>query len=302
MTAVTAFKDFEPSTVKESSNVRHLDTGGKMVWLSHTSSQPDAGSGPIILQTSQMRSPNGIRGWENEGAPTKYSMELVLDPAGIEYKKLLEFDQKILDIACNTKNKWIKKASKEVLDALYNPTVRVPRDKETDEVTDKWPVTFKLTIPQRDGAFVCELWDNKRKMIDVGEFIKSGSGRNCLVTVIAQCTGIWVAGGKFGTTWKAQQILVHSSSNTSLQSFAFIGGSDMVDPADDADGEGAKRSDDDDEEAPVAPMRSAKSSGFSSAAKGLSGAKAAPASQAKSQPHRPASEDVDEGEYLDDSD
>lgn len=318
MSAVTTFKDFNPATVKESSNVRHLDTGGKMVWLSHTGSQPDAGSGPIILQTSQMRSPNGIRGWENEGAPTKYSMELVLDPAGTEYKKLLEFDQKILDIACNTKNKWIKKASKEVLDALYNPTVRVPRDKETDEVTDKWPVTFKLTIPQRDGGFVCELWDNKRKMLDVADFIKSGSGRNCLVTVIAQCTGIWVAGGKFGTTWKAQQILVHSSSNSSLQSFAFIGGSDMIDSTDDADGD--KRSDEDDDEAGIAALQTARSASLAAASRAATGARGASGgagvagattataaraqaqAQARPQPTRQATDEVDEGEYLDDSD
>lgn len=301
MTAVTTFKDFNPDTVRESSNVRHLDTGGKMVWLSHTGSQPDASSGPIILQTSQMRSPNGIRGWENDGAPTKYSMELVLDPAETEYKKLLEFDQKILDIACNTKNKWIKKASKEVLDALYNPTVRVPRDKETDEVTDKWPITFKLTIPQRDGAFACELWDNKRKMLDVAEFIKSGSGRNCLVTVIAQCTGIWVAGGKFGTTWKAQQILVHSSSNSSLQSFAFIGGSGMVDAsADDHDGE----NDDDAFADKAASAETSKRLAFSAVPKSVPGARASQAVQPSARPATPRkdADKEDEGEYLDDSD
>ena len=230
MSAVTLFKDFDPDTVNESS-VRHLDTGGKMVWLNHTGSGNDGHTTPIILQTGQLRSPSGIRCWDNDGSPPKYSMELVIDPSTTEYNKLLEFDKRILDIACSTKNKWIKKASREVLDALYHPAVRIPRDKETDEITDKWPITFKVSIPHRNGAFQCELWDNKRTMIDIPEFVSSGAGRNSYVTVIAQCTGIWVAGGKFGTTWKAQQILVHSTSNSSLRSFAFLGAEDLVSSA-----------------------------------------------------------------------
>ena len=230
MSAVTLFNDFDPSTVNEAS-VKHLDTGGKMVWLTHVGGK-EAHSTPIILQTGQMRTTSGIRCWENEGAAPKYSMELVLEAGTLEYEKLMEFDQRIVDIACATKNKWIKKATREVLDALYHPSVRVPRDKDTDEVTDKWPVTFKVSLPQRNGGFQCELWDNKRTRLDIPEFISSGAGRNAHVTVITQCTGIWVAGGKFGTTWKAQQILVHSTSSSNLRSFAFIGGDGMVEEAD----------------------------------------------------------------------
>jgi hypothetical protein len=277
MSAVTLFSEFRPETVNETS-VRHLDTGGKMVWLNHTGGGKDAHSGPIILQTGQLRTPGGIRSWDNnDGAPPKYSMELVVEPGTVEYDKLNEFDSRIIDIACSTKNKWIKKASREVLDALYHPSVRVPRDKETDEVTDKWPVTFKVTVPQRNGAFQCELWDNKRNRLDVLEFVKSGMGRNAQVTVIAQCTGIWVAGGKFGTTWKAQQILVHSTSNSTLRSFAFIGGSGLVD---DGDAEPAP--------APAPPPQAPAQ--FRAPAP----ARAPPA------PARP-DDDCDDGEYLDDS-
>lgn len=286
MSAVTLFSDFNSDSVNETS-VRHLDTGGKMVWLNHTGPGADTHSGPIILQTSQMRSPSGIRCWENDGAPPKYSMELVLDPSSVEYRKLAEFDKRILDIACETKNKWIKRASREVLDALYNPTVRVPRDKETDEVTDKWPVTFKVTIPQRNGAFQCELWDSRRNVIDIMDFVKSGAGRNATVTVITQCTGIWVAGGKFGTTWKAQQILVHSTSNSTLRSFAFIGGSDMLE-----DDEGAH--------APAAAPTPRGAPPGQAAASGRAGGRQPGFGPPATAAARASSDD--DGEYLDESD
>lgn len=216
MSTVVHFDDFEPASVNEAS-IRVLDNGGKIVWLSHTKEKV-----PIVLQTPVLRTPMGIQCWE-ESDGKRYSMELALDKDSPAYKAMEEFDSRIVDLAVESK-KWVKSKSgaREVVEALYTPALRLARDKDTNEVTDRWPPVLRVKIPQKNGAFECELWDSKRNPLDMAEFIKSGGGKGATVTVILRCTGVWVTGSRFTTTWKAQQIMVHSSSNSALRSFAFL--------------------------------------------------------------------------------
>lgn len=228
MSSVKLFADFDPSTVEEGS-LRNLDNGAKIVFLNHG---PDRG--PVILQTTTLRTIKGIESSDFGDGPTKHTMELALAPDFDEYKKLAELDERIVDIAFNSKQKWLKTKTGAPYNSIdmvrdkYTPTLRIPRDKEGN-VSDRWPPTFKLTIPtdRNTGAFNVEVWDCKRKKISAEDFI--GSSRNAQVTVIARCTGIWVAGNAFGVSWKAQQILVHSAGQSSIGSFAFIGAEKLTD-------------------------------------------------------------------------
>lgn len=230
MSSLQLFKDFDPSSVDEGS-VRSMDNRAKIVYLNHG---PD--KCPIILQTTTLRSIKGIENNDYGDGPTKYTMELALSPDDAEYQKLAEFDQRIIDIAATSKQKWINTKNgsvpnRELLEELYTPTLKIPRDKQTGEVSDRWPPTFKVTIPQRrdTGEFDLELWDSSKNKIDVKNFITSGSSRNAQMTVIVKCTGVWVGGGKFGTTWKAHQILVHAAGRQSIGSFAFINPESLLD-------------------------------------------------------------------------
>nr|WRJ69812.1 hypothetical protein TetV2_00363 [Oceanusvirus sp.] len=232
MTSVKLFSDFVPESVEEGS-VRNLDNGAKIVYLNHGSDRS-----PVILQTATLRTIKGIEDNNFGDGPTKYTMELALAPEDAEYQKLAAFDHRIVDIASTSKQKWLKTKNgstpnRALLEELYTPTLRIPRDKETGQVSDRWPPTFRVTIPQRrdTGGFDIEVWDSSKNKVDINEFITSGQSRNAHITVIVRCTGIWVGGGKFGTSWKAQQILVHTAGRAStLNSFAFVNPERLIDP------------------------------------------------------------------------
>ena len=211
MSAVKLFSECDASSVEEGS-VRNLDNGAKIVFLNH-----GAERSPVILQTATLRTIRGIEANDFGDGPTKHTMELALAPEDAEYKKLGELDEAIVNLAFNSKQKWLKSktgaaySSIDMVRDKYTPTLRIPRDKEGN-VSDRWPPTFRVTIPQdrNTGAFNVEVWDSKRRRVDPRAFMEQS--RNAQVTVIARCTGIWVAGNAFGVSWKAQQILVHSSA------------------------------------------------------------------------------------------
>eukprot|EP00873_Tetraselmis_striata_P043788 jgi/Tetstr1/464052/TSEL_008857.t1 len=269
MSVVKLFSEFDPSSIEEGS-VRSLDNGAKIVYLNHGPERS-----PVILQTATLRTIKGIEANDFGDGPTKHTMELALTPDDHEYKVLAEMDEKVVDLAFNSKQKWLKSktgaaySSKDMVRDKYTPALRIPRDKEGN-VTDRWPPTFRVTIPtdRNTGAFNVEVWDSKRRRMDVHDFVSQS--RNAHVTVIARCTGIWVAGNAFGVSWKAQQILVNSSGRSNIGSFAFIGADKLLD--EDAAGEG--------ETVTAAPMA------------------AAPAAASGG----PAPEDNNDDEYLDDSD
>lgn len=224
---VKMFSDFRPETITEGS-FRSLDNGAKIVFLNHKPDD-DACQCPILLQTFERRTIKGVETSDFGDGPTKHTIELALDPDDAEYKKLAEMDDAIVNLAFQSGGKWLRSKSGAAYNSLdmvrdkYTPTLRIPRDKDGN-VTDRWPPTFRLTVPQdrQTGDFTVEVWDEKRNQIPPKEFI--ANSRNARVTVIAKCTGIWVAGNGFGVSWKAQQILVHSWGRGSnrIEPFAFI--------------------------------------------------------------------------------
>lgn len=278
MSAVKLFSEFDPSSLEEGS-VRSLDNGAKIVYLNHGPERS-----PVILQTATLRTIKGIEANDFGDGPTKHTMELALSPDDDEYNKLAEMDESIVELAFSSKQKWLKSktgaaySSKDMVRDKYTPTLRIPRDKDGN-VTDRWPPTFRVTIPtdRNTGAFNVEVWDSKRRRMNVQDFISQS--RNAQVTVITRCTGIWVAGNAFGVSWKAQQILVHSAGRSNIGSFAFIGADRLLDE-DAVDGGGDV----------AAPMAAEPPSACAASGPRLS-ASAGPA----------APQDNDD-EYLDDSD
>ena len=225
---VRLFSAFDPASLKEVS-VRPTDNNGRRVLIAHT-----AESIQVHLQTSKLRAPSGIKCWENNDATKSFNLELALSPADAEYKILEAFDNRIIDMAFENKAKWFpnkKTASRDVLKELYTHSLRIPIDKNTGEVSDRWPPTFRVKIPHSNGALECEMWDAKKTRLDAAEFLRTGGGRNAVMTVIVQCTNVWISGSGFGASWKARQILVHSTASSSLGSFAFLGADTLLEEA-----------------------------------------------------------------------
>lgn len=200
---------------------KSLDNGGKMISLFHKSKA-------FIIQIPSLESPYGLsRFVSDRGGDDKISLDLSFKNVPELQNMFEKLDAKLIDEAFKNGMPWFKKKfqSREVVEALYTPLVRHSKDKDTGEITDKYPPTLKLTVPYRDGKYQCEVYDNKREKIDLEGLELRGAN----VTAIIQCNGVWVAGGKFGCKFRILQMKVNSSSFSSkIAGYSFIEDDDRL--------------------------------------------------------------------------
>lgn len=132
----------------------------------------------------------------------------------------------MIDAGVENAGKWFKMSNpnREVIKAFYTPLVKISRDPQGNP--KPYPPTFKLALRKKkdsvaasnmSGGFETHFYNSAEKDAK-GEVVKFAPDvavdqvlcKRAQVTAIIQCTGIWFAGGKFGTTWKAVQLRVDS--------------------------------------------------------------------------------------------
>jgi len=189
-----------------------LDSGGKSVNLRYEGKN-------LMLETPSLRVPYGVSVFDKNGPP-KHSVDMSLGGADEDEKvRALQdfmeaFDERMIDAGVENAGKWFKMAnpSRDVIKAFYTPMVKISRDQSGNP--KPYPPTFKMALRKRkDGAFETDFYDGTQKPL--AAFAKDTPVEQILpkrsqATAIIQCTGIWFAGGKFGTTWKAVQLRVDS--------------------------------------------------------------------------------------------
>ena len=199
----------------EFSPVKIMDNGGKSVNLRYEGRN-------LMLETPSLRVPYGVNVFDKTpGAPPKFSVDLSLGGAedNEQVRALQEFmeafDERMIDAGVENAGKWFKMTNpnREVIKAFYTPLVKVSRDAAGNP--KPYPPTVKVALrKKKDGAtFETDFYDGSTKPL--AAFPKETPVEQILVkraqaTCIIQCTGVWFAGGKFGTTWKAVQIRVDS--------------------------------------------------------------------------------------------
>lgn len=196
---------------------KKLDNGGKIVSVFYDKS-------PLILQTPYMPVPYGMNDWQGDNGVQKFSVNLSFtgaaeNPAMQTILDVMKgLDDKLVADACQNSFAWLgkKSMSDEVARELYTPVVKLAKDKDTGEFTDKYPPTMKVTLPFRDGKFACEAYNGQREQLD----IKTNLVKRSKVSAILQCTGVWVAGGRYGTSWKALQMKIDRPEGISGYAFA----------------------------------------------------------------------------------
>jgi hypothetical protein len=131
-------------------------------------------------------------------------------------KKMIELETKIKDDATKNSMEWFNKPKDkmpaQVVDALFNPMLKWPKDPLTgDRDMTKTP-TLDIKLENYDG-FNCELYDVNGEMLfpdklnpDVTPLTLIPKLTN--IACVIQCGGLWFAGGKFGVTWKLFQGVV----------------------------------------------------------------------------------------------
>lgn len=129
-------------------------------------------------------------------------------------KNIEAFEAKIKQSAVENSKDWLNKAkmSEEVVDALFHPMLKYPKDKNTQEPDYTRPPSLKVKLDFYDEQFNCEIYDLKQKMLfplpestaSPSELIVKASN----VATVIVCGGLWFANGKFGCTWKLDQAVV----------------------------------------------------------------------------------------------
>tara|TARA_B110000483_G_C18186006_1_gene538931 strand:- start:1849 stop:2736 length:888 start_codon:yes stop_codon:yes gene_type:complete len=194
------------------------NSGGKSVGIINSMSKKT-----LLLQTPLMMN-WGVNIYDN---PNGNSYDISLQFPRSEFsndstdellKMLSDFEDKIKTDAKNNSKEWFGKQnmSSEVVDALWSPMLKYPKDQSTGEQDKTRSPTLKVKLPVWEGEHKYELFDlDHEKLIPNDDntspevFIKKGSNIACII----QCGGIWFANGKFGVTWKLYQGVVKPVEN-----------------------------------------------------------------------------------------
>jgi hypothetical protein len=145
--------------------------------------------------------------------------------------KLVEFENSIkTHVKENSKSLLNKaKVSDDVVDALFHPMLRYPKDQATGEPDMTRSPTLRVKLSYWDQAFDCEIYDMKQNQLFPNE---TGVGPMELIpkainlATIVRCGGLWFANGKFGVTWRLVQAMVKPRANLKGRCFIQLSDSD----------------------------------------------------------------------------
>ena len=192
-----------------------LDNGGKMMFINY-----NGGINPFYITVPEVEVPWEPSYFSDNDTSGKYAVKISLKNLD-ENKDLKEFHTMLCNMDTFLKEKalansqsWFKKKmSEELINELYTPLVKVSVDDETGEPNGKYPDSFGFKIVKRDNKFKdFTIYDNHKVVFDVEG--KDGPAvdltnvlmKGTLIKAVLKCNGIWVANGKFGCTWRAEQI------------------------------------------------------------------------------------------------
>ena len=143
------------------------------------------------------------------------------------------FEAKLKADAIKNSKEWMNKAkmSAEVIDALWTPMLKYPKDQETGEFDYSRPPTLRLKLPIWDDVWKVELYDMDQKSLfpnDNGLFPPDLISKGTNVATVMQSGGVWFANGKFGVTWKLIQAVVKPKQTMRGQCFINLSAEDKA--------------------------------------------------------------------------
>ena len=206
-------KSVEVSKFKYS-EIKTLSSGSRSIYVNY-------GSQKLRVQTPVMFMPYGIgEGYEDKtiknpevkkNVDKKYDITIsfkgVDENAKIQtfLDKMKEIEQEIIDKAFDNREAWFKDdydGNKAFVARMFSPMIKIDKDKKTGKVVGKYPPTFKAKIPYdgENDKFTFDALDMENNEIDFKDVISKLKGGK--TQLIIEMTGIWIAGGKYGLTWK----------------------------------------------------------------------------------------------------
>ena len=202
------------------SEPKKLQNGGNKVYV-------NSNGGSLYVQTPKVNVlwDTKFYAGDNEGSgnyPVVFSLSNMETNASMKafHDMLASLDEHIVKLAFDNRKAWfgakLAKANVETIQQLYNPMVKIHIDKETGEPSGKFPPSFGLKINMWDGKHQCKVYNENKELFNIDD--KEGDNYKSLnedilvkgagINVLLKCHGIWIISGKFGCTWRAEQVKV----------------------------------------------------------------------------------------------
>ena len=208
--------------------MKSLDSGGKQAYVNYD-------GGMFVVQTTSCRLPFGMSCFDKAG-PAKYSVDICLtgyDEAGSKnnqfYNTLQSLDDFMIEQGVKNSKQWFKsELSRDVIKAFYTPVLKWSKDKDGN--VKPYPPNVKLNLKKKRDSdlFDVQCYDEQRTLyrnIPVEELLVRGTQMTSLI----QCTGVWVAGSKYGLSWKLVQSMITELPQSS-RNFTFVEDDDVSAP------------------------------------------------------------------------
>lgn len=200
-------------------------SGGKSVGILSTKDNKSLHLSTPLMMTW------GCSGYENKNTGVIESYELSLqfpreqdgnynEDTQAFFDAMKEYEAKIKSDAIKNSKEWFGKATMEpaVIDALFTPMLKYPKNKETGYPDHTRTPTLRVKVPYYEDTFKVEIFNLERDMIfpDASkpeltpvDLIQKTQN----VALVIQSGGIWFANGKFGTTWRLVQAVVQPKAS-----------------------------------------------------------------------------------------
>lgn len=215
MSQIVNVSDYNPSTDISYAKPKINAAGGKNITIMNSRLRKSTYlSTPLMLTWGMSEFKDDKSG--------KVSYELSLQFPNADYpdeegemflEKLKNFEERIKADAITNSKEWFNKPkmSADVVDALWTPMLKYPKNKETQEQDYTKAPTLRVKVPYWDGDWKIELYDMEENQL--WPSTKASSPVELIpkltrVACVLQCGGIWFANGKFGVTWKLFQAVV----------------------------------------------------------------------------------------------
>ena len=137
------------------------------------------------------------------------------------YDMLRAIDDFVIDAGVKNSKNWLglEKVSRETVSALYTKSLRVSKDKEGKDRSPVQSVAIKKNY--KTQVFDVGLYDEQDRKIE-GVTPMEVLRRGAEVTCVLDATSIWVAGGKFGISWKLVQARLEQAAEAATSAPAFV--------------------------------------------------------------------------------
>jgi hypothetical protein len=127
-------------------------------------------------------------------------------------QKLKDFEEVILNDAVLNSEVWFgKKQSREIVEYGFFPFLTYSKNKDTKAIDYSRPPSLRPKVPKYGEDWNIEIYDTKSNLLfpspDFVSPIELVPKQSNVATVIS-CTGLWMGGKGWGTTWKVVQCVV----------------------------------------------------------------------------------------------